>query len=399
MYRHNFLQMLENLKKEFEQLANDNSNLRAVLKKHEEKAGYFHNELKLIKSTIVELQSQIKVKKFVTEDLPKTYSKTNQNKKIKIGSGWSVEKEKLANISLLHTVTLPTSVSSVQMSPCGNFLGIVCASTIFLLSLEDYSLLFLNHKSNRMEEVGNNHKSQILKEYDIKLLFSKDSKFIFTDNGDNCIRKWCMMTKMATRHLLTFTSVGWGFYQNFIAMADNKSVILYDLLNQLEIPFFEYKEDSFSDYFTSFLAVNDEIILLGTNNGKIILLKENFKEEFSVHSKSITSLAVKNNKFIFSGSVDKTALINFLDLRNNTLNVVGGPLKHDDSVLGVKFFEDSAHFVTNSRDSTFRIWDKNQKEMRVIAHNGPVTGIATKGRILVSAGDKKIRVWDVDFNL
>lgn len=396
MYRQNFLQQLDNLKKEFDAITSDNNNLRNMLKKHEERAGFFHQELKLIKNTILELQSQIKVKKIATDDLPKAYNKTT--KKIKIGSGWSVEKDRIANIRLVHTTTLPSTIGSIEMSNCGNYLGIVCTSSIFLFLLKDYSLLFLNHKSNRMEEVGNIHKSQVIKEYDVKILFSKDSKYVFTDNGDNCIRKWCIDTKIATRHLLNFDNIGWGFYKDYIVIADTKSVILYDLINQLQIPFFDFKEES-SDLFTSLLAVNDENILLGTRNGRLILLKEKFKSEFSVHTKSITSLAMNDNKYIISGSLDKTVFINFLDLRNNTLSTVSGPMRHDDYVLGVKFFDDGMHYASSSRDSTFRIWDNDQKEMRVIAHNGPVTGLATKGNVLISAGlDKKIRVWDVDFN-
>ncbi|KCZ74244.1 hypothetical protein H311_04792, partial [Anncaliia algerae PRA109] len=82
MYRQNFLQQLDNLKKEFDTLTSENNNLRTMLKKHEERAAFFHQEIKIIKNTIVELQSQIKVKKVIQDDLPRTYHKGT--KKIKL---------------------------------------------------------------------------------------------------------------------------------------------------------------------------------------------------------------------------------------------------------------------------------------------------------------------------
>ncbi|KCZ80758.1 hypothetical protein H312_01816 [Anncaliia algerae PRA339] len=397
MYRQNFLQQLDNLKKEFDTLTSENNNLRTMLKKHEERAAFFHQEIKIIKNTIVELQSQIKVKKVIQDDLPRTYHKGT--KKIKLGAGWSVENQRIANIRLMHTITLPTTIGLVEVSDCGNYLGIVCAASIFLFFLKDFSVLYLNHKNNRMEEVTNSYKPQVIKEYDFKIIFSKDSKYIYTDNGDNCIRKWCIESKVASRLLLNFDALAWGWYKDNLVIADNKNIIIYDLNNQLQLPFFKDKTE-IVETITSLLVVNDETILIGTRSGKILLIKNDLIEEFSVHTKQITSLAINSNNQLISGSLDKTVVINHLDLKNNEITLINDPMRHDDYILNVRFFDDNTHFVSCSRDSTFRIWDFDNKEMRIIAHNGPVTGIATKGRLLISAGlDKRIRVWDVDFTL
>ncbi len=115
-------------------------------------------------------------------------------------------------------------------------------------------------------------------------------------------------------------------------------------------------------------------------------------KSLGIHKGPVRSVAI-NNKFIISGSYDKT--IKIWDI--NTGKEVETLKGHTDSVLSVAIKDD--YIVSGSSDKTIKIWDINTgKEVKTLRdHSSSVLSIAIKDNYIVSgAGDGTIKVWNIN---
>lgn len=393
MYRPSFLQHIEAIKKEFEILAQESLTVRGMMKEHEERALFIKKEIKTIKSCVLTMQQQIKGQRCEI-DLPKVYKPAPSHLlRLKVGAGWFVENEHVADIKLEQNLFFASAISLVIMSPNGEWVGVACTQTIYVYSMQERTLYSLNTKTEAIERVEATPKTNIFREYDMKIVFSMCSSFLYTEMGDLCIRKWDLGSKSATKFEFPHQVVAWAAVEDELVIASSTNLFTF---RNGDISYLKVDECGIS----TILTISDSVFGLGTFEGKLFLFnyKENELKEFVFHTKSIRSLDVSHDRrMLISASLDKTIVVYEMDVERLELRMLCEPFFHDDVVLCTKFLTPN-HFASCSKDQTIRVWSLDRREMRICAHDGPVVGIAAHGNTLVSASvDRRLRIWSLDF--
>eukprot|EP00866_Antonospora_locustae_P001925 jgi/Antlo1/1925/572 len=395
MYRPSFLQHIEALKKEFEILSQENAAIRGMVKEHEERAAFIRKEIKALKSCVLTIQQQIKGQRYEI-DFPNIYKSSHQpSMKLKVGAGWYVENDYIADISLRKTVVFPSAISSIIMSPDGQWLGAACNQAVYVYSVEKDTIYCLNTKAELMEETEAGHRGNIFREYDMKMAFSACSGFLYTEMGDMCIRVWDLAERNSTKMPIEHPVTAWELTSDGLIVATSAGLFA---LRGEEVVDLGIDEQSIS----AVAVVSDEVLALGTLEGKLLLFnrRSGALRSFPLHSRSVRSLnciSTGGRHLVVSGSLDRTVVVMEIDSKSLELRLRYEPFMHEDAVLSVKFFGGSECIVSASRDYTIRLFSSDRREMRVCAHDGPVVGVEVHGSTMVSASvDRKIRMWSVD---
>lgn len=395
MYRPSFLQHIEALKKEFEMLSQENAAIRGMVKEQEERAAFIRKEIKALKSCVLTIQQQIKGQKYEV-DFPNIYRSSQLSSlKLKVGAGWYIENDYIADISLRKTVVFPSAISSIIMSPNGRWLGAACNQAVYVYSVERGTIYCLNTKAELMEETEAGQRGNIFREYDMKMAFSACSGFLYTEMGDMCIRMWNLAERNSIKMPIEYPVTAWELSGDGLIIAT--SVGLFALRGG------EFVDLGIDEQSISAVAiVSDDVLALGTLEGKLLLLnyRSGTLRSFPLHSRSVRSLDCKRTGsrcFVVSGSLDRTVVVLEIDPKSLDLRLQYEPFTHDDAVLSVKFFGSLECVVSASRDYTIRLFSSDRREMRVCAHEGPVVGVEVHGSTMISASvDRKIRMWSVD---
>lgn len=389
MYRPTFSQHIEAIKKEFEMLAQENKAMKGMMKDHEERALFIKKEIKTLKSCVFTIQQQIRGQK-CDMGLPKIYKPTQlSHLKLKIGAGWCVENDHLADIKLERTVAFSSAISSLEMSPDGRWVALACNQAVYVYALSDRTLRSLNMKTGAIETAEIHRKVNVIREYDIKIVFSRCSRFLYTETGEVCLRKWDLETSEVKRIEFEHHVAAWVAMGDGLVVASQAGVFMVHG---------EGVDPGLEETRVCAMAwVAEEVLALGTLCGKVVLFNCTTKaqNEFLVHRKGVRSLDFsENGAFLLSGSLDKTIVVSKITAETLDLEVVGDPFVHEDVVLSTKFLRNTECFVSGSRDYTVRLWNSDRKEMRICAHEGPVVGVSVHGSTLVSASvDRKLRIW------
>ncbi|KAL0265962.1 UNVERIFIED_CONTAM: hypothetical protein PYX00_011679 [Menopon gallinae] len=393
-FRHG-IQHIEALKKEFEMLSQENAAIRGVVKEQEERAAFIRKEIKALKSCVLTIQQQIKGQKYEV-DFPNIYKSTQlASLKLKVGAGWHIENDYIAEISLRKTVVFPSAISSITMSPDGQWLGAACNQAVYVYSVEQGVIYCLNTKIEQMVETEASHRGNIFREYDMKMMFSACSGFLYTEMGDMCIRKWDLAGRSSTKMPIEHPVTTWARAGDELVVATSGGLFA---LHGDELVNLCVDVQSVS----AVAAAGDDVLALGTLEGRLLLFnrRSGALRDFPLHSRSIRSLdfSRNNGRHLVSGSLDRTVIVSEIDVQGLELRSRSEPFTHEDAVLAAKFFDGSEHVVSASRDYTIRLFSSDRREMRVCAHEGPVVGVEVHGSTMVSASvDRKIRMWSVDF--
>lgn len=395
MYRPSFLQHIEALKKEFEMLSQENAAIRGMVKEQEERAAFIRKEIKALKSCVLTIQQQIKGQKYEV-DFPNIYKSSQLSSlKLKVGAGWYVENDYIADISLRKTVVFPSAISSIIMSPNGQWLGAACNQAVYVYSVEKGAIYCLNTKAELMEETEAGHRGNIFREYDMKMVFSACSGFLYTEMGDMCIRMWNLAERTSIKMPIEHPVTAWELAGDGLVIATSAGLFA---MRGGQLVDLGIDEQSIS----AVAIVSDDVLALGTLEGKLLLLnrRSGALRSFPLHSRSVRSLdctRTGGRHLVVSGSLDRTVVVSEIDSKSLELRSQHEPFTHEDAVLSVKFFGSSGCIVSASRDYTIRLFGPDRREMRVCAHEGPVVGVEVHGSTMVSASvDRKIRMWSVD---
>lgn len=263
--------------------------------------------------------------------------------------------------SLTSTFEIPRTSGQGEMytraiafSPDSQFISITGSTRIVYL----FSML-----ENKLEAVFEAHVSNVS-----ALLFSKDSKVLYSGGFDGNIHVWDIETK---KILKTVTHGNPDDNQNPEKM----------------IVGIEYTPD-------------ETHLLVAFMNGTIMVYDLEFSQsstKFKAHNDYLIQLAVSPElNCLATASNDKTAKIwsfNYLASLKHTLS------GHEDFVISVKFSPHSHYLITGSKDERLKCWDCNDGSLQfsIRAHKNTIFDIShhpTDPTFVSCSGDGMICVWD-----
>ena len=187
--------------------------------------------------------------------------------------------------------------------------------------------------------------------------------------------------------------------KKYIIYSSDRSIIRLDISNETK----ELILENHTDIIGEILLSRDDnyIVFLSRNQNNLNFLSINEKKikcALQGHTNRITSAAItRNNKYMVSGSYDKTVRIwNIQDKMQEA--VLEG---HTDSVTCVAISLDNKYVISASDDCTIRIWDLVKKD-RKLAESALIVDISIKciaarsNRYIVSSLPYNIvKVWKV----
>jgi cell division cycle 20-like protein 1 (cofactor of APC complex) len=188
---------------------------------------------------------------------------------------------------------------------------------------------------------------------------------------------------------------------NQLACGLDKSIYLWDGNTSNVNSLHTYTDE----HITSVRWLNDNILLVGSNLGKIHtwdIIKEKCITSYSMHKERIGIITKwNNNDNIFtSGSQDKNIIT--YDYRDN--KIVYQYNKHTQEVCGLKWSCDNKMLASGGNDNKLYIWDVNKSvpETRFNSHKSAVKAIdwsPYKYGYLVTGGgtqDRTIKIWNTN---
>lgn len=109
---------------------------------------------------------------------------------------------------------------------------------------------------------------------------------------------------------------------------------------------------------------SEAIIAVGDNEGLVHILETSFYNELytiHAHEQGVTALAFHPAKPVLL-SAGKDAHLNAYNIPNDYSVLTKLPA-HKSSIYRIAFSPDAAHFITSSRDKSFKLWDAHQLEV------------------------------------
>lgn len=138
-------------------------------------------------------------------------------------------------------------------------------------------------------------------------------------------------------------------------------------------------------------------ILSASRDGTAILWNAETGESTGlevVHKDYVDASAISpDGRLIATGSRDHTAMV----LNVQTGEPIGPPLQHNGGVVSIAFAPDGNSVATGSRDGIARIWHLDQLDIPVTMPAGlgrVFVKYSPDGKILLTANEKQIRLWD-----
>ncbi|WP_103126401.1 serine/threonine-protein kinase [Nostoc cycadae] len=236
------------------------------------------------------------------------------------------------------------------------------------------------------------------------VVFSPDSKTLFSASRDNTIKVWNLATGKEIRTLeghsksVSTIAISPDSKTLFSASRDN-TIKVWNITTGKEIRTLEGHSDSVNSIaispdgktlISASRNKNPNITLWNTETGKEIRTLEG-------HSDSVNSVAISpDGKTLISASADRN-----IKVWNLTTGQLIGTLEgHSDSVNSVAISPDGKTLVSASADRTIKVWNfATGKVIRTfIGHLGSVSSVAISpdGKTLASAsGDQTIKVWNL----
>lgn len=157
--------------------------------------------------------------------------------------------------------------------------------------------------------------------------------------------------------------------------------------------------------YISSIKFKDLTVSIGFSDGKIRvydLESQRMIRQIYEHSKRVSSLEYSENNIMYSGSKDKSILVNDLRIKECVINQL---TFHRGEICALKAEPGTRNYMASgSNDNHVGIWDlrKNCLSHKYLEHKGAVKALAWcpwKNGVIASAGgagDKTIRVWNVN---
>ena len=191
------------------------------------------------------------------------------------------------------------------------------------------------------------------------IVFSADSKSLYSGGFDNVVRRWEVATGnsvvLGTKQTKQVTRVALSADGSLLAVAGfDKKIYLWDARSNL------------------------------------------FRGELTGHTGAIGSLAISpDGKWLVSG--DSEAEIRLWDVvKRKQRAVLAG---HKGGVTALAYSDDSRWIVSGGRDKMVVIWNANMASplVRLEGHGGAITSVAVAGgnRVVSAALDRQVVIWDI----
>ncbi len=240
------------------------------------------------------------------------------------------------------------------------------------------------------------------------LAYSRDSKYIISGSRDNSVKIW---------------DSAWGLkynlygHQNIIntVVLDPKVRFAYSGSADGVVKLWDLKKKGESKNLKKFdkpvhaiaLNITGTDVFVATQTPEIVKLdfKGEVKTTYNGHTDEVNSLSYAlNNKYLLSGSSDKTAII-WDVLTGKAIRKLEG---HNWKVTTVAFSLDSKYAVTGSTDGSVRLWDvETGKLIRIylagvtsvstVAMSPDITQVASAGMVNSYEADSKkflVYLWE-----
>jgi WD40 repeat protein len=241
------------------------------------------------------------------------------------------------------------------------------------------------------------------------IAYNRDGKYIISGSRDNSVKIWdsaftVKYSLYGHQNIINTVLLDPKMRYAYSGSADG-AVKLWDLKKKGEsrnLKKFEQPVNSIA------LSLSGADVFVATQGPDVFKLSVtgDVKATYSAHTDEVNSIAYSNNnKYLISGSSDKTAII----WNIQTGKVVHTLQGHSWKVLAVAFSWDSKYAITGSTDGTVKIWEvETGKLLRTyigdvtsvaaLAISPDITKLATTGMI---PGDSKflIYIWDTDLEL
>lgn len=150
------------------------------------------------------------------------------------------------------------------------------------------------------------------------------------------------------------------------------------------------------------ILLHDELILLACSDNEIKVLDRNFKliNNWQAHSKSVSSLAIFNDKLFSVGRDAKIKVWNLVD----NFSLFHEIPAHLYAINDLSFSPNKKYFATCSIDKTIKVWDSEKMRLlkvidkqRMAGHGTSVNKIfwENDSQIVSCSDDRTLSVWQI----
>ncbi|KAF7682604.1 Guanine nucleotide-binding protein subunit beta-like protein [Astathelohania contejeani] len=410
MHHSRLTETAENLKKEFEQIFQENISLKMHIKDLEEKCNYYASEISKAHSFIHELQAQLASLRRCTE----SEVKERRVRRLKLGADWFMEGDYVVDAGLFWSVGFDSPVLCVEVA--GDIVVVGCANNLFVIIKEKKRMFRLEETGNEFVEINlvnnfvcNNPEQSIIPKNDIHnqpilIKFSDCHEYLYTVTPDLVIRKWNTRTldllwkfENQSDRVIDISVVGDHlFYCTdlfVIKSFDDEGMAAYDSKNITNYPRDKLVATCLE------MSKDTKYAFCGTNDRKIVMfnLETGTYKENVVHTKVIKTLDISSDgEFLITGGLMDTINVYCIDYDNMKIESIYGPLIHLGEVNIVRFLPEPEYVISGGNDHSIRIWDlENKKSIRISAHPHGVSSLGVGDGFFCSGGfDKRLRIWE-----
>lgn len=205
-----------------------------------------------------------------------------------------------------------------------------------------------------------------LEEPVFSLAFDKKNNVLYIGTSNGSIHLIDTVLRQEIKHYKIHSAAVYNFIilnkrNEIIAVSGDGTISIWGLDNHeliRRIPISPEKIRSIAFH------ASEEIIAVGDNEGLVHILETSFYNELHTihaHEHGVTALAFHPVKPVLL-SAGKDAHLNTYNIPNDYSVLTKLPA-HKSSIYRIAFSPDAAHFVTVSRDKTFKLWDAHLLEV------------------------------------
>lgn len=356
MYRTRFTEMLDNLRHEYDLAMQENLSLKSHIKDLEDKLAYQLAELKQTKAYVKDLNHYITSMRRIPIDLKQEPKESRESKepkdslkKIKMGSDWSVEGDKIYEIKVEYQKIFYHNIQSVEISNDGNLIAIILLKNIFVLKNNYESLYFVNSLDDLIDAIQFSSLKRFLEgETNPKMCFSSDSKHLYTTVTDKIIRKWNLEEDKLVKKINIHEDI---FYMgcsedSLVALCKDAVIRIFNEDKVKEIPLSIKNAPVFMKIYQNrfYISMTDKkmvLLDLKSDELKTVSLPKNI-HRFDVHENKIICCSSDESVSIWNLNID------FCEFENETM------LKTKGRIILLSFI-DNKHVLLASSNSKYHI--------------------------------------------